>query len=215
MPPAQRALGATDGYAFLWQAYIDTYQPPLLAVARPHHFATVGKSVVLDASKSWSAQNRITSYTWLLGDRRVSGPRLRRSYDRPGTYSEIVRVRDRSGNIAFDFAEVQVVDPDQPTRLPPTIHPTCWPTSNIHVGDPIQFFVRSFRNGSAPEEIWNFGDGAPETSVRSDGNAVPLALGGYASIEHRFLRKGDFLVSVRTTNDLGYTATGHLHIRVD
>ncbi len=48
--------GIIEGYAFLWEAYRNEYQPKLLAVARPHHLAAVGEKVVLDGSRSWCGQ---------------------------------------------------------------------------------------------------------------------------------------------------------------
>ena len=42
--------GIEEGYAFLWEAYLRQYSPTLIAVARPHHFATVGQRVMLDGT---------------------------------------------------------------------------------------------------------------------------------------------------------------------
>lgn len=206
--------GAADGYAFLWQAYVQHYQPKLLAVARPHHLAAVGEQALLDGSKSWSAAGKITSYIWLQGERRVGGKHWKKTYDKPGTYCETLRVSDSAGNLAYDFAEVQVVDPAHPDRLPPTIHPAYWPTRGIRVRDDVTFKVRSFRSGSQPTEIWDFADGTPNVEVHSDGNAIPLAKDGYAVTHHRFRKPGDYLVSVTTSNPAGFTAVGRLYVHV-
>ena len=75
----------------------------------------------------------------------LTGARVERSYDRPGTYSEILRVTGPRGEIAYDFAAVQIVDPAHPEDLPPTIHAAFAPTTGLHAGDPVTFKVRTFR----------------------------------------------------------------------
>src|SRR5262245_6163378 len=87
--------GILDGYAFLWEAYQKEYKPPIMAVARPHHLAAVDEKVVLDGSRSWSAAGKIARYEWTLSDGSTeTGPRVERSYARPGSYSEVLKVVD-------------------------------------------------------------------------------------------------------------------------
>lgn len=137
--------GTQEGYAFLWEAYRVEHDPDLLAVARPHHFVAAGEEVTLDATKSWSRSGKM-DYTWEFRDgSTATGPRVRRTYDRPGVYSEILRVTDAKESIDHDFAVVQVVDRDDPRRLPPTIHAAYAPSHGIRPGDPVTFKVRTFR----------------------------------------------------------------------
>ena len=68
--------GIIEGYAFLWEAYQNKYHPKLLAVARPHHVAAVGESVVLDGGRSWSADGTIASYQWTFTDGGTATPLL-------------------------------------------------------------------------------------------------------------------------------------------
>ncbi|MCP4171193.1 MAG: alpha/beta hydrolase fold domain-containing protein [Fuerstiella sp.] len=208
--------GTQAGYAFLWQAYLEQYQPSTIAVARPHHFIRTGESVTLNASKSWNSSGNPLAYRWSLHDGKTSNePQLTRKYDVAGMYSEVVKVTDESGNAAYDFAIVQVVDDDERTdRLPPTIHPTYAPTFDIRPNDPVRFTVRSFRT-TAGRELWNFGDGSPNVSVKSDGNRVKLSPDGYAVATHRFRESGDYIVRVERTNQFGLKATGHIHVRVE
>lgn len=206
--------GTQQGYAFLWQAYVRQNRPPIIAVARPHHLILTGTPVELDGGKSWCASGNIASYEWLLGDKTVTAPRVTRVYDRPGTYCESLRVSDEAGNMAYDFAEVQVIDGHHRDQLPPTIHPAYWPTRGIRAGDAITYKVRSFRSGPHPTETWDFGDGSPAVDVHSDGNREPHAENGYAVTTHSYTRPGDYLVSVRVTNELGFTAVGRLHVHV-
>lgn len=211
--------GTEDAYAFAWEAYVNEYKPKVNAVARPHCFAAVGQKVTLDGSRSWSVGGSIMRYDWTFTQGgSATGPKPQQVYDTPGTYSEVLKVTDPAGRVDYDFAVVQIVDPDAPDRLPPTIHAVFAPTTGIRVGDPVTFKVRTFRcKGGCLEndEVWDFGDGSPPVAVRSDGNAVKHAEDGYAATVHRFDRPGDHLVSVRRTNQWGHTAIGRLHVRVE
>lgn len=207
--------GILDGYAFLWEAYLREFQPALIAVARPHHFATTGQPVVLDGSRSWSSAGPIEKFHWTGTDgERATGPHWERRYSRPGVYSEILQVTDRAGRVDYDFAIVHVLDGEHPDRLPPSIHASFAPTFGLRPDQPVRFFVRTFRTTDG-EETWDFGDGTPKVQVRSDGNVTPLAKDGYAVTEHRFAKAGTYLVKVERTNQNGQTATARLKVVVD
>lgn len=207
--------GTQEGYAFTWEAYLREYKPNLVAVARPHHFASVGEEVVLDGSRSWSQAGRVVRYDWTFTDgTKASGDGIQRKYARPGSYSEILKVTDEKGHVAYDFAAVQIVDKAKPGQIPPTIHPVYSPTLDIKPGDPVTFKVRTFRT-TAGEEVWDFGDGSPPVTVKSDGNVKPLAKDGYAVTIHRYEKPGDYIVRVERSNETGLKAIGHLHVRVE
>jgi len=53
-----------------------------------------------------------------------------------------------------------------------------------------------------------------DLEAHSDGNVVPLANDGYARTVHRFEKAGHYVVRVERTNRHGYTAVGHLQVRV-
>jgi murein DD-endopeptidase MepM/ murein hydrolase activator NlpD len=205
--------GTQESYAFAWEAYVREQRPAVIAVARPHHFIRAGETITLDASKSWAASGRITSYDWTLTDgTRRNGAKFERTYSKPGSYSEIVKVTDDGGRVGYDFAIVQVIGSDE-INLPPAIHPAFSPTMNLKAGASIAFKVRTFRDHGG--ETWNFGDDTPPVNVRSDGNARALAKDGYAVTEHAFAGAGDYIVSVEHTNERGERAVGHLWVRID
>jgi murein DD-endopeptidase MepM/ murein hydrolase activator NlpD len=207
--------GTQEGYAFLWQAALREFNPDVIAVARPHVFARVGDRVVLDGTRSWCRAGGPARFDWAFSDgSTAAGPRVERSYDRPGTYSEILKVTDSRGRFAYDFAAVQVVDPARPGDLPPTIHAAFAPTTGLRAGDPVTFKVRTFRTTDGSES-WDFGDGTPSVTVHSDGNVDQHAPDGYAVTVHRYARPGDYLVRVERTDRRGWTATARLHVRVD
>ncbi|MFO0806615.1 MAG: PKD domain-containing protein [Gemmataceae bacterium] len=206
--------GIVEGYAFLWEAYLEEHKPKLVAVARPHQLAKVGDKVVLDASRSWAADAGKKTFDWTFTDgRSATGERVERTYDKPGVYSEVLKFTDAAGRVDYDFAVVNVLDKDHPDRLPPSIHAAYSPTFGIKPGDDITFFVRTFRTIEG-KETWDFGDGSPKVEVRSDGNLVPLAKDGYARTVHRFEKPGHYLVRVERTNGRGETAVARLHVRV-
>lgn len=207
--------GSQDAYAYVWEACRREYDPRLIAVARPHRLAWVGQSVTLDGTRSWIASGEIARYDWTLtGGTKAIGARTERTYSRPGTYSEILKVTAPDGKVAYDFAVVQVIDKADPKQLPPTIHAAYAPTMGIRAGDPVTFKVRSFRATAAGREVWDFGDGSPVVEVKSDGNAKPLAEDGYATTIHVFKKPGDYIVRVERTGEKTGQAVAHLCVTV-
>ena len=205
--------GTQAGYAMLWNANLRQNQPALIAVARPHHVAWIGDEIELDGSRSWSAVGKIDRYDWTLTDgSSATGQRVKQTYWRTGTYSEILKVTDADGNIDYDFAVVQILDKKHPDRMPPTIHAAYAPTFNILPGNPVTFKVRTFRT-TGGQETWYFGDGTDKVTVRSD-NRVKHDPHGYAVAVHRYQKAGNYLVSVERQNDLGSVATARLSVRV-
>jgi murein DD-endopeptidase MepM/ murein hydrolase activator NlpD len=206
--------GTQEGYAFLWQAMLREQKPDVVAVARPHRLAWTNETVALDASKSWCRSGPPARYEWAFSDgSTATGPKVVHTYDRAGTYSEVLRVSDGNGRVDYDFAIVQVLDRAHPDLLPPSIHAAFAPTLGVKVGDPLTFKVRTFRTTDG-EETWDFGDGTPPVEVHSDGNSVKLAKDGYAVTTHRFEKPGHYLVRVSRANARGETATARLHVVV-
>lgn len=206
--------GTQASYAFLWEAYRQQYQPKLVANTRRKSFLIAGGDAVLDGSKSWSATDSIQSYDWTFSDgSTATGPRVTRTYNQPGVFSEILKVTDKSGNIDYDFADVHVLDPNQPDLYVPRIHAAYWPTFDNKVNEPITFKVRSFGSQEG-NETWDFGDGSPPVTVKSDGNVEQQAPDGYAITQHTYQQPGHYLVSVQRSRNDGVTATTHLHVRV-
>ncbi len=207
--------GTEEAYAFAWEAYVKQYQPKIIAVARPHHFAATGEVVVLDGTRSWSAAGKISRYEWKFNDGSMANEAtIARTYAKPGTYSEILKVTGPDGAVGYDFAVVQIVDPAQPKLLPPSIQASYAPSLNVVAGDPVTFKVRTFRTTHG-EETWSFGDGSAPVTVKSDGNVKALAKDGFAVTEHRFAKPGDYVVRVERSNERGEKAVAHLSVRVD
>lgn len=204
--------GTQEAYAFAWESYLREQKPALIAVARPHHFIRVGETITLDASKSWAASGKIASYEWTLSDgSKRSGASFERTYTKPGSTSEIVKITDEAGNTSYDFAIVQVIGDDL-VNIPPAIHPTFSPTMNLKPGQEITFKVRTYRDSGG--ETWDFGDGSAPVTVKSDGNAKALAKDGYAVTTHAFAKPGDYIVSVEHVNARGEKAQAHLWVRI-
>ncbi|MDP6778271.1 MAG: PKD domain-containing protein, partial [Candidatus Latescibacteria bacterium] len=224
--------GTQEAYAFIHEAYRRQRDLPLMAVAQPRLFAWTGRPVRLDGSRSWSASGEIARYDWTFTDgSTASGVEADRVYDRPGTYSEILRVADNEGRIAYDFARVTVLDSDVEEHwrsrlldphapmdellgmLPVRLHPAYHPTLGLRPGDPVTFLVRAFHTTEG-SETWDFGDGTAPVTVRSDGNVDRYAPDGYARTGHRYDTPGDYLVRVERTDDRGVTGIAHLHVPV-
>lgn len=209
---ASGKLGTLEGYAFLWEAYLRQYSPHLIAVARPHHAALTGEKVLLDGSRSYS-DSRIAHYEWTCSDGKTElGPRIERTYSQPGTYSEILKITDEHGRTDYDFETVNVLDPQHPEQVPPSIQAAYWPTMGIAPGTPVTFKVRTFGTTDG-QEAWNFGDGAT-ARTKSDGNVAPLAKDGFAITTHAFQKPGAYIIRVERDNRLGQKAIAHLFVQV-
>ena len=206
--------GIQNGYAFIWEAYQRERRPDVIAVARPHHLAWMGETVELDATGSWSRNGTISKFEWTFCDGgSAAGPRVQRTYEKPGEYNEIVKVTAAAGNVDYDFAVVQILDKNHPDQLPPTIHAAYYPTFDIKPGDEVTFKVRSFRTKSG-SEVWDFGDGSATVTVQSDGNAEEHNPQGYAVTTHRYKAPGQYIATVRRSNERGEEAITHLQICV-
>jgi hypothetical protein len=202
--------GIEEGYAFIWEAYQRERPQKLVAVARPHHQIWAGQKITLDGSRSAGGNIR-HEWTFTEGGS-ATGERVERTYEKAGSYSEILKVTDDAGGVDYDFAVVQVIDRSRMDRLPPTIHANYAPTFGIRPGDPVTFKVRTFRDVGG--ETWDFGDGTSPVTVKSDGNAVMHAAAGYAETIHRFEKKGQYLVRVEHVRADGVKAVARLHVRV-
>jgi murein DD-endopeptidase MepM/ murein hydrolase activator NlpD len=205
--------GEENAYSYIWEAYVNQYNPEVIAVARPHAFAATGEKVALNGNKTKSFRGTVKSYEWYLSDGITAfGPQQVRIYTKPGTYSEILKISDSKGNIDYDFTVVQVINSANSKKLPPTIHAVYYPTLDIKPGDLVKFGVRTFRTNHGVEK-WDFGDGSPREFTRS---FVPddKKMGEYAQVEHRYTKSGHYIVTVERTGENGYTATAHLHVEV-
>lgn len=218
------AWGTEDMWPFLWEAAVHEQDLRVIALARPHRLVRVDEEVELDGSLSWSSDGKPLRYEWTLsGGRKAEGARVRVRYDKPGSYSEILKVTDFGGNAAWDFCVVQVLPspqdsnsatPGSAEKYPPTIHAVSWPTTDLRPGQKIIFRVCTFRAREA-EETWDFGDGSPPVSVRS--RLVPNSLSSaseYGETSHAFSRPGDYIVRVVSRNRRGENAVGHLWVPV-
>lgn len=207
--------GTQAAYAFLREAAIRDEQRTVIANGRRAHFIVAGEQATLDASRSWSASGRLRAVEWLFDDGTVGhGMRVKRTYSHPGIFNETLKVTDSAGNVDYDFATVHVLNPDDLNHYSPNLNANFSPTLGIRPGTPITFKVRGFRYQGG-QEMWDFGDGSPQQTTRSDETLEPLAAAGYAEIRHRYEQPGDYIVIVQRTDSSGITSNAKLHVRVE
>ena len=221
-PQPSGRYGEVEGYPFLVEAWLAELPGALIACARPHLAAAVGETIELDGSRSLCDGAGIASYRWTLQDgREIEGERVETTYDREGMYSEILTVKDDKGRSDVDFCVVQILPKDgDPSKTPPSIHLTHYPTQNIRAGQPVAFKVRAFFKGpfaenNAGEETWDFGDGTRAVTWSS------LPARGAASTDtdygerwHSYKSPGRYIVKVSRTGANGLTATAQVKVEV-
>ncbi len=208
--------GTEEAYPYLWGSYIHQQKPDLIAVARPHKLIWAGQSVSLDGRKSKSFAGDIVSYEWTFCDGTTAdGAVQEKSYDKPGEYSEILKVTDSKGNVDYDFTVVQVYDRNNPEKTIPAMQPAYHPSLNIKPGDPVTFLVRTF-NTDFGNEVWDFGDGSPKVTVKSEFvDRKNSNKGKFAKTVHVFSEPGHYIVKVERSDESGTPAIAHLHVVVN
>ena len=207
--------GTEEAYPYLWQSYVSEYDPPLLAVARPHHLLKPGETALLDGSRSWARDpGGIRRYQWTFTDRTTAcGPQVEREYGDVGIYSEILKVTDSQGRVDYDFAVVQVYAGREPDQGPAGVQAAYAPTFGIRPGDPVTFLVRSFNTGEG-KAVWNFGDRSAPVFVQSNGNHDKHDPAAYARIIHKYDTPGHHIACVARLNEFGAETFAHVHVRV-
>jgi murein DD-endopeptidase MepM/ murein hydrolase activator NlpD len=208
--------GIEEAYPYVWEAFVNQYNPALIAVARPHHLLWTGQEATLDGRKSRSLKGDIISYEWTFCDGTTAeGAVQKKTYDEAGEFSEILKVTDSRGNIDYDFTVIQVYDRENAEQTIPAIQPAYHPTLDIKPGDPVTFLVRTF-NTDVGNEVWNFGDGSPLVRVTSETvTRQNLISGKFAETVHSFSARGHYIVSVERGDEAGLKARAHLHVVVN
>ncbi len=208
--------GTEDAYPYAWESYVHQYNPDLIAVARPHKLIWTGQQVTFDGRKSKSFSGNIVSYEWTFCDGTTTeGAVQKKSYNTPGEYSEILKVTDSKGNIDYDFTIVQVYDRINPEKTMPNLQLAFHPTLNIKPGDPVTFLVRTF-NTDFGNEVWDFGDGSPQVTVKSKiEDPKKIIEGKFAETIHSFSKPGHYLVRVERSDEAGIKAIAHLHVTIN
>jgi len=204
-----------DAYPYVWESFVQQYNPPLIAVARPHQLVWVGQEAIFDGRKSKSFVGNIVSYDWTFTDGTTAeGAVQKRIYEKPGEYSEILKVTDSKGNVDYDFTQIQVNDRKNPDNSIPIIQVAYHPTLNIKPDDPVTFIVRTF-NSDVGNEEWDFGDNSPRIKVKSVVNSNDPTQGKFAETVHSFAKPGHYIVKVERSNENGFKAIAHLHVEVN
>ncbi len=203
-----------DAYPYMWESYRSAYNPSLVAVARPHHLLWTGQEVVLDGRKSKSFVGHIITYEWTFCDgTTTAGAVQKKTYEKPGEYSEILKVTDSKGNVDYDFTVVQVYNRKNPQAVIPVMQSAYHPTLDIRPGDPITFLVRTF-NTESGNEVWDFGDGSGQVRTKSYVDPERNTEGKFAETVHSYTEPGQYIVTVARSDSLGISAISHLKVQI-
>ncbi|MCP4312407.1 MAG: PKD domain-containing protein, partial [Bacteroidetes bacterium] len=168
-------------------------------------------------SKSIGIENPLISYEWYFGDgSKADGAIQNKTYERAGTYSEVLKITDSKGNIDYDFATVLVYDREHPeeTKLG-LIHLAYHPTLGLKAGDDITFLARTFHTAPV-KTIWDFGDGTAPVEITTGGiTKKNHSSGSYEKITHVYSKPGHYVVTVKSAGDQGLNSVNHLYVLIE
>jgi len=181
---ADRPCRALNLYPWLVEAYRHAAGMKLCAVARPHLAVRAGEAVRFDGTRSLAFGSPLASCRWEFPDGvSLSGARVQRVFDAPGTYMAALWVEDARGMRDVDFATVRVYSKEKPEGVMPTLFVTYAPSRDIRVDQPVWF------------RIWPQGrDLSPIRIDLGDGRVVER-YEPYATIVHRFKTPGIHVVT--------------------
>lgn len=171
-------------YPFLVEAYMRKYKDAVVAIAGGYRFAIPGDTILLDASRSFTAKGkRVQYYLWKLHDgKQLYGSNVSIIAAAPGLYSEELNVVLTDGSVDKDFLQLRVFDIEIPKKISQgwLYH---YPIRNIHVGDTV-LFKQTLIDLSDKVTI-DFGDYSKRISMNS-------------TIKHAYLKPGNYTVEVNS-----------------
>ena len=170
-----------NSFPIIVNAYLNSFPGSVLPVAGGWRHVWAGGTIELDGSLSVASPGRrITSYQWTFGDgSSAESAKVRRRYDRIGTYSEQLRVSDSEGVSDLDFVEVYVLDRENKKRPPYGII-NYYPIRGIQPGAQVQFLIHY---NNMKDVVIDFGDGT-ETPCRG-------------TLRHRYPAPGTYVVTLK------------------
>ena len=167
-------------YPFLLEAYLRDYPDAVLAIAGGYCYAMPGDTVQLDASRTIARPGRrIVRYRWFLHDgREFDGARPTVRAEKPGLYSEELRVWADDGSEDRDYVQLRVWDANRGSRIG-----AGWfyhsPVRGARAGQSIRFWNRLW-NTIAPVMI-DYGDGSPAAPINRESFHVYAKPGLYTA----------------------------------
>jgi len=162
---------------------------PPVADAGSDQRVSAKESVRFDASKSYDPDGKIISYLWDFGDqsetKEKSEPFISHSYEKPGTYSVMLTVKDDSGSSSDTASEqMRVIVNDPPVA---DAGEDQWVTAGE-----VQFDGSGSRDpdGKIISYLWDFGDGSKDEGI---------------SPVHVYRNPGAYTISLLVSDDSGTT----------
>jgi len=146
------------------------------------------KELLFDASKSFSTEGKIVSYSWSISDGDKSNEKaFKYSFEKPGKYTIKLIVKDEKGIIGKSKQTVLVYQDEPVIKLQAT-------PDHIKSGMKVEFDASgSFDpNGAIKTYKWNFGDGCQ---------------GEGAKTQHKYYTQGEYNAILTVTDESGKVKT--------
>lgn len=156
---------------------------------------TVGRkplTVSVNAGESYDLDDAIMEYEWNFGDGKTLSGEVSAShtYEAEGEYPVTLRIKDTKGQTGSRTRTVQVTE----DNLPPEVRLSISPSRGKA---PLSVYMNARdsedTDGAITEFLWDFGDGASQTSA-------------YGFIQHTYTQSGQYSLILTVKDDQGLTA---------
>ena len=165
-------------------------RPPVAIFTESAEVVSPGENINFSASQSYDPDGFIIAYFWDFGDgSTATGVYACHAYSDEGTYSVTLTVTDNDGATSSASA-TKIVG-----NLPPIASFT-ESAETVYTGETIHFDASSSfdPDGTIVSYYWDFGDGTTATGI---------------VVEHTYVDDGNYLVTLKVTDDDGATSNAN------
>ena len=194
-------LTTTNGYGQIESAQhtVTVDNTPTASFTAPQDAQIPGAAIGFDAGDSMSDGGSISGYSWDFGDGSAAagGVTTSHEYSTTGVYDVTLTVTDDLGVSSTATQTIMVDQPNPSFTAPPTI---------VSPGSEASFDPSASTDpaGVITNYSWNFGDDSP-----------PVDTGTSSAVTHTYADRGNYTVTLTTTNSHGQIESAQHTVTVD